>query len=57
MLLRFSLDLPAEADAVERAVDDVLDASFRTNDIESPGTTVVGTRRMGDLIAERVRRD
>jgi 3-isopropylmalate dehydrogenase len=56
MLLRFSLDLGDEADAVERAVDEVLDAGFRTNDIPSPGTSVVGTRRIGDLIADRIRR-
>ncbi len=54
MLLRFSLDLTAEADAIERAVDRVLDEGFRTNDIQSPGTTVIGTRRMGDLIAARI---
>jgi 3-isopropylmalate dehydrogenase len=56
MLLRFSLGLTAQADAVEQAVQQVLDDGYRTNDIQSPGTTVVGTRRMGDLIAERVHR-
>jgi 3-isopropylmalate dehydrogenase len=56
MLLRFSLGLTAQADAVEQAVQQVLDDGYRTNDIQSPGTTVVGTRQMGDLIAERVRR-
>lgn len=54
MLLRHSLGLPAEAVAVESAVGAVLDAGFRTNDIEEPGTKVVGTREMGDLIAARV---
>ncbi len=57
MLLRFSLGLAAEADAVERAVARVLEENYRTNDIQSPGTTVVGTREMGDLIAERISRD
>ncbi|HEY8883717.1 MAG TPA: isocitrate/isopropylmalate family dehydrogenase, partial [Chloroflexota bacterium] len=56
MLLRFSLGLTAQADAVEQAVQQVLDDGYRTNDIQSAGTTVVGTRQMGDLIAERVRR-
>ncbi len=54
MLLRYSLGLNAEADAVERAVDAVLNDGFRTNDIESAGTTLVGTRRMGDLVAARI---
>lgn len=54
MLLRFSLNLNDEADAVERAVDAALNDGFRTNDIESPGTTLVGTRKMGDLIAARI---
>jgi 3-isopropylmalate dehydrogenase len=54
MLLRHSLGLIAEADAVERAVERTLDDGYRTNDIPSPGTTVVGTREMGDLVAERI---
>ncbi len=55
LLLRLSLELTAEAAAVEAAVQRVLDDGFRTGDIASVGTTVVGTRKMGDLIAERVR--
>jgi 3-isopropylmalate dehydrogenase len=57
MLLRYSLGRGAEANAIERAVARVLDDGYRTNDIGSPGTTVVGTREMGDLIAARVGRD
>jgi 3-isopropylmalate dehydrogenase len=57
MLLRYSLGLSAEADAIERAVARVLDDGYRTNDIRSAGTTVVGTREMGDLIAARIGRD
>src|SRR5437867_9044322 len=57
MLLRHSLDLAAEAEAVERAVQRVLDDGNRTNDIQSPGTNVVGTRQMGDLVAARVTRN
>ena len=33
MLLRYSLGLAEEADCIERAVDDVLNAGFRTADI------------------------
>nr|AFK79174.1 3-isopropylmalate dehydrogenase [uncultured bacterium F25-01] len=54
MLLRISLGLTAEAEAVERAVQRVLDDNYRTVDIQSPGTCVVGTREMGDLIAARI---
>ena len=50
MLLRYSLDEPAQADRIERAVARVLDDGLRTPDIESPGTTVVGTREMGDAV-------
>jgi 3-isopropylmalate dehydrogenase len=57
MLLRHSLDLPAEAAAIERAVQRALDEGYRTNDIQSPGTTVIGTREMGDLVAARISRN
>ncbi len=50
MMLRYSFHLSAEADAVERAVDQVLDAGWRTPDIAEPGVTPVGTKKMGDLI-------
>ncbi len=50
MMLRYSFHLSAEADAVERAVDQVLDAGWRTPDIAEPGVTPVGTEKMGDLI-------
>ena len=50
MLLRYSLDEPARADRIERAVARVLDDGLRTPDIESPGTTVVGTKEMGDAV-------
>ena len=54
MMLRFSFDLDEEADAVEAAVRQVLKDGYRTKDIMSEGCTLVGTTRMGDLIAERV---
>ena len=54
MMLRFSLDLDEEADAVEAAVQKVLTEGYRTGDIMSEGCTKVGTVQMGDLIAERV---
>ena len=54
MLLRFSLDLDKEADAIEAAVKKVLEEGYRTCDIVSEGTTLVSTTEMGDLIAERI---
>lgn len=54
MMLRFSLDLDEAADAVESAVKQVLKEGYRTGDIMSEGCTRVGTKEMGDLIAERV---
>jgi 3-isopropylmalate dehydrogenase len=54
MLLRHSLSLEAEAQAVERAVEQVIDAGYRTEDLQEAGTTIVGTEEMGRLIAEAV---
>lgn len=54
MMLRYSLDMDAAADAIEAAVAKVLKEGYRTTDIMSDGMTLVGTNRMGDLIAERV---
>ena len=54
MMLRYSLDLDKEADAIEAAVATVLKEGYRTTDIMSEGCTLVGTDKMGDLIAERV---
>lgn len=54
MMLRYSLDLDKEADAVEAAVQKVLTDGYRTCDIMSEGCTLVGTEQMGSLIAEAV---
>ena len=54
MMLRYSLDLDKEADAVEAAVRQVLKDGYRTGDIMSDGCTKVGTKEMGTLIAERL---
>ena len=54
MLLRFSLDLDREADAVERAVKQVLTEGFRTCDIASEGTKQVSCSEMGELIVQRI---
>ena len=54
MMLRYSLDLDKEADAVEAAVQKVLTDGFRTGDIMSDGCKLVGTKEMGDLIADAI---
>lgn len=54
MMLRYSFDLIEEADRIEAAVKQVLDEGWRTVDIMSEGCTLVGTKEMGDLIAERI---
>ena len=54
MMLRYSLDLDKEADAVETAVQKVLTDGYRTGDIMSDGCKLVGTKEMGDLIADAI---
>jgi len=54
MMLRYSFDLDKEADAIDAAVEKVLQEQFRTGDIMSEGCRKVGCIEMGDLIAERI---
>ena len=56
MLLRHSLRLTAEADAIEKAVLAVLTAGYRTGDIFSEGCERVSCSRMGALVTEAVGR-
>ncbi|REH36659.1 3-isopropylmalate dehydrogenase [Paraperlucidibaca baekdonensis] len=50
MMLRYSLQAPQAAEAIEAAVGRVLDQGLRTADIFSEGTTRVGTQAMGDAV-------
>jgi 3-isopropylmalate dehydrogenase len=50
MMLRYGLDLPEGADRIEKAVNEVLDRSFRTGDIMSEGKTLVGCTAMGEAL-------
>ena len=50
MMLRFSLNQEAAAKRIEAAVKSVLAQGLRTTDIHSQGTTLVGTREMGDAV-------
>ncbi len=54
MMLRYSFDLDEEADAVEKAVEKVLEDGIRTIDIHSEGMTLVGCKQMGDEIVSRI---
>ncbi len=54
MMLRYSLGMPAEADAVEAAVSSVLEQGLRTGDILEVGTTPVGCAAMGQAVAQAV---
>ena len=50
MMLRYSINMPEAADAIEAAVNKVLDEGYRTADIAKEGDKVVGTVHMGELI-------
>ena len=54
MLLRHSLGLEDEAQAVETGVEAVLADGYRTQDIHEERATLVGTNDMGDLVVERI---
>ena len=54
MMLRFSFDMAAEADAIEAAVNKALDDGYRTGDIMQEGKTRVSCSEMGSIIAANV---
>jgi 3-isopropylmalate dehydrogenase len=54
MALRYSLDLDNEADALEKAVQDVLNDGLRTKDILSKGMKELSTSEMGAAIISKL---
>lgn len=54
MMFRYSFHMADEADAIERAVDTVLNTGWRTEDLAVPGQKTVGTVRMGELIRAEI---
>ena len=54
MALRYSLDLDKEAEALEKAVQSVLNEGLRTKDILSKGMKEVSTSEMGDAIISKL---
>jgi 3-isopropylmalate dehydrogenase len=55
MALKYSLDLDAEANSLDLAVQQVLDDGLRTKDIMSDGKKEVGTSVMGDAIIAKLK--
>ena len=53
MMLRLAFGLEKEAGAVENAVRACLQ-DYRTGDIMEPGKTLAGTRKMGELVRQRI---
>ena len=54
MMLRYSFDLKAEADALEMAVDRTLDQGWRTADIFTEGMRLCGTKAMGQAVVDNL---
>jgi 3-isopropylmalate dehydrogenase len=52
MMFRHSLNEDAQAERVERAVASVLAAGYRTADVHSPGSRLIGTREMGRQVVD-----
>jgi len=50
MLYKYTLKLDDLAARIEAAVEEVLAQGYRTRDIQSPGTTLVGTTEMGQQV-------
>ena len=54
MMLRYTFGLSEEADAIETAVKAVLAKGYRTPDIATEGTKVVGTKEAGALVRTEI---
>jgi 3-isopropylmalate dehydrogenase len=54
MLLRHSLSLEKEAQAIERAVSKAIEDGVRTADLAAKGAPSIGTRAAGDAVIERL---
>ncbi|WP_298615969.1 3-isopropylmalate dehydrogenase [uncultured Thermosynechococcus sp.] len=54
MMLRYGLNQPAAAQAIEEAITAVLDRGYRTADLMAEGCTLVGCREMGNLLIKEL---
>lgn len=52
LMLRYSFNLHKEADIIERAIDLAIEKGYRTEDIFSKGTKLIGTQMMGNVICD-----
>ncbi len=52
LLLRYSLSLKREAEAIETAVEHVIKAGYRTEDLQEAGKNTVSTQSMGKHVVE-----
>ena len=53
-MLRYSFDMDEEANAIEKAVEKVIEKGYRTVDIMSEGKQQVTCSGMGQLIVENL---
>ena len=54
MMLKYSFNLDEAYQVINAATKAVLQEGYRTKDIASEGTKIVGTKEMGDLIAKKL---
>jgi 3-isopropylmalate dehydrogenase len=54
MMLKHTLNQPKAGEAIEAACAKVLADGYRTGDIMGPGKQLVGCKKMGDLVVERL---
>ena len=54
MMLRYSFDLTEDANLVEQAIQNVLNAGYRTADIMQPGKTLISTTAMGEQVTKEL---
>ena len=52
MMFNYSFQMTKAGQIIEQAIEATLQAGYRTADIFQPGTKLVGTEEMGDLIVE-----
>ncbi len=60
MMLKFSFDMPKEADCIENAVSEFLTEGYRTSDImpeNKEDLKLVGCKECGRIICEKLRKD
>ncbi len=57
MMLRLSFGMTEEADAIDRAVQEVLESGYHTEDVNTGSGCIVGTKRMVDQVIYQLEDD